>query len=157
MITKMFEGLFNVFNAIAPIAIYHESDAGALQEAKNGLRLISTRLQEGDAIFEEYFGKPTKSFSWQSSFRMDCFPNGKKAAEIYDQIFLDILVRYVDGWVPIVDDDGCQGFEVHGHRTTIFHGDCLGHFQFFMNAAEFVRRIESAVSIDECRSIEACA
>jgi hypothetical protein len=109
-----------LFDAVAPIAIYHQADLRFQQKAKIGLRkLKAAGVQPTEAKLDDLR-------DW--------------AATTYVELFQTVVESVTDGWTLYFDKWGARAYKDQ-HGTPVFSGDGSWEFPWYETAALLKERV----------------
>lgn len=117
----------DVFNAVAPIFIYHKADLCYKKEARAGLKWLKANKEQVKIFFDTNDLNPRSI----DKLSVDVF------WEAYNTLFKKIVSQETDA-EPEVDRWGAYGYRL---PTSSFFGDDYGCFPFYMDAESLRQRV----------------
>ncbi len=118
--------LDEIFDAVAPIFIYHKADLSYKREARTGLKWLKNNRDKVKEFFTDDDLQPSVD-------NVSPIPFWKA----YDELFVNIVGQETDA-KPQVDFWGCKGYRL---TDSSFFGNGSGYFPLYLDAAALRQRI----------------
>jgi len=139
----------DLFDLIAPIAIYHGADVCFKAKALAAIRKLQLAVRKGDTIALKWVGSPQGGFKWADILEFEDLPNRRDVRTVYNELLIEIVAANTDGWEPGHDRSGCRCFRIDGRFIDAFCGDSPSNFGWYETAALVVGRVQDHVEAEE--------
>ena len=139
----------DLFDLIAPIAIYHGADVCFKAKALEAIRKLQRAVRKGDTTAVRWVGSPQGGFKWEDILEFEDLPNERDVRPVYNDLLIEIVSANTEGWEPGYDRSGCRCFRIGGRLIDAFCGDSPNNFAWYENAALVVERVQDHVEAEE--------
>ena len=137
--------LADLFDLVAPLAIFHGADVTYKEEAAHAAARAVAAIRAGDSLAVSYLGL-TGRLSSAGLLASGDFPNGRDVRVVYDQLLAELVHTVAPDWMGAFDSAGCRCFVVGGRRIDALCGDSPGHFAWYETAALVLERVRDHLS-----------
>lgn len=117
-----------IFNAVAPIFIYHKADLHFKSEACAGLRWLKTNRSKARELI------PEAELKVRSVDQLDPRPFWNA----YNKLFEEIVAQITDA-KPQIDDWGIRGYRLPSY----FFGEAYGFYPLYLDASALRQRVRA--------------
>jgi hypothetical protein len=129
-----------LFNLVAPIAIYHGADVCYEPKARHAINRLR-KLAAVEPAIQQRFGRTARRKAWEE-YREHVEPeNLPNVLDLYKDLFREIVEGERPEWCEFVDRWGAYGYK-DAQGQTVFSGDACFCFPWYETAELLVERIE---------------
>lgn len=129
-----------LFNLVAPIAIYHGADVCYERKARHAIEQLRN-LAETEPEIRRQFGAGARRQNWADYRELVEPENLPNIFDLYKDLFRQIVEGERPEWSEFVDRWGAYGYKDE-HGQIVFSGDACFCFPWYETAELLIERIE---------------